>query len=193
MAEPIYETLINRGADASAGAVDPDTVLEGEGLVSELEVCAHLVAGTRGDEYVALADFTRERIARALRTASAALQQSHLRARSRGAEMITSGRLRQIDVHGYAPEGDRGRARELLRAAESYLEVGQIGPEGWQDRDGRYLPPGGWPWGAGAYHPSDDQLKNLQTAGALLAAGMDSLLLDRPAAAGSRRRTARFT
>ena len=99
-----------------------------------------------------------------------------------GAERITAERQRQIDVEGYdaehdASEGCGGAA--LLQAADCYL--------GWateqaQDDDpvktyGRM--PEWWPWEPRDWKPSEDPIRNLEKAGALIAAEIDRVLRER--------------
>jgi hypothetical protein len=47
--------------------------------------------------------------------------------RSRGAELITAERQRQVDVEGWTPEHDAEHDRcELLHAAQNYMELGEF-------------------------------------------------------------------
>ena len=82
-----------------------------------------------------------------------------------GAALIVQERLRQIDEEGYAAEHDqRVGSRDLIRAAEAYIASAQG-----YDREARYR----WPWDPEAFKPSEDVIRNLVKAGALLAAAID--------------------
>jgi len=91
-----------------------------------------------------------------------------------GSDRIAAERERQINEKGYDQESDRGRAKELMAAAECYILVAQVGPDGWHNPDGSYSPPGGWPWDAKYWNPSEDTVRNLEKAGALIAAAIDA-------------------
>ncbi|QGZ16794.1 hypothetical protein PBI_DEWDROP_147 [Microbacterium phage Dewdrop] len=92
-----------------------------------------------------------------------------------GAERIATERERQVSEEGYDVEHDRGHASELMAAAESYLLVARFGKDAWIDPDGTPVPPGGWPWSHADWKPADDAERNLEKAGALVAAAIDSL------------------
>jgi len=91
-----------------------------------------------------------------------------------GTARITAERRRQSVVEGHTAESDRGRARELMAAADCYVAAAQHGPGGWVLVDGSYAPPGGWPWDDSSWKPSDDPTRNLEIAGALIAAAIDA-------------------
>jgi len=105
-----------------------------------------------------------------------------------GIALLAAERVRQIDTKGFSLENDRGRAPELLAAADSYLLVGANhgGPDGWVNPDGSYAAPGGWPWGEENWDPSEDRVRNLTISGSLIAAAIDDLSAD-PHAAGPTR------
>lgn len=92
-----------------------------------------------------------------------------------GAILIGRERDRQIVQEGYDAEHDRGHEQVLMAAAECYLNAGAFGPDSWHDRDGRWIPPGGWPWHWSYWKPSEDPIVNLVKAGALIAAAIDSI------------------
>lgn len=91
-----------------------------------------------------------------------------------GAELIAAERQRQVDVEGWTPEHDAEHGRgELIEAAISYAVAGrraQSRPLITGDRS-PYLP---WPFDGG-WKPSDDPIRNLVKAGALIAAEIDRL------------------
>ena len=80
-----------------------------------------------------------------------------------GIEMIQEERQRQI-AYGFTPEFDlRWEKRELIRAAENYLQAS------WQRHqpDGK-CPNAKWPWTRGKWKPSvDNRVRELAIAGAL--------------------------
>ena len=98
-----------------------------------------------------------------------------------GAELIAAERQRQIDAEGWTPEHDDDHANaELSAAAAEYLRVAHMAvrygdpPNAWPDpvpygRGGR------WPWHPDWWKPSDDPIRNLVKAGALIAAEIDRL------------------
>lgn len=93
---------------------------------------------------------------------------------NRGIERMASERARQIHEEGHDPTSDVGRSRELMNAARCYLEAAEYGADAWHDRDGRYVPPGGWPLAPSEWKPSTDASRNLEIAGALTAAAFDA-------------------
>lgn len=72
MSEPIYEALLAARTGKPESA--PSEAASAGDLVSELEAAASFADGTRRGLLVPLADFTRHRIAKALRDAAAALR-----------------------------------------------------------------------------------------------------------------------
>lgn len=174
MSTPLYDQLIEnkKGAHPSiAPPVDLEHVdLSIDDLVSEIDGCALFADGTRAGTLVPLADFTRARIARALRLASRVLT------RFPGIALIRSERARQVDHENHTPEADLGRAQELIAAAGCYLELAVCGSDGWYDQDRNPVPPGGWPWSQAAWNATNDPVRALEIAGALTASAIDSLL-----------------
>jgi hypothetical protein len=79
-----------------------------------------------------------------------------------GIELIAEERQRQIEVEGWTKEHDSGhRNNELIDAAMQYLGADLISC---------------WPWGDESYKPSpDNRVRELQKAGALIAAEIDRL------------------
>ena len=121
-----------------------------------------------------------------------------------GVEFIADERLRQITAEGWTPaHDDEHTAGQLLDAAEAYL-THRVGPcpyckdtlvcddenwsPGWPGHrrligDGRLMcqqlhgeAPGIWPWDHEFWKPSEDQIRNLVKAGALIAAEIDRLI-----------------
>lgn len=85
-----------------------------------------------------------------------------------GAERITRERARHTDGEGFTPEHDAQFTNgELLEAAECYLTATWFLPS---------EPPFGWPFGSADWKPSQDRIRNLEKAGALIAAEIDRLL-----------------
>lgn len=99
-----------------------------------------------------------------------------------GAERIAAERQRQIDVEGWTPEHDDAHDQgELLRAAFFYAAIGVDGltPDEIPAR------PEGWPWALDWWKPSLDPIRNLERAGALIAAEIDRLLRARERGGGA--------
>lgn len=86
-----------------------------------------------------------------------------------GVQLIADERQRQVDVEGYGPESDRGRAGALMAAATCYTYQA-LAPGAFV-----YRIPEGWPWAAEFWKPADSAERNLVKAGALIAAAIDSL------------------
>ena len=94
-----------------------------------------------------------------------------------GAELISAERKRQIEVEGWTPEhDDQHRECELLDAALCY--AGMAGSQimdadrGVEAFDGLLE---AWPWEDAWWKPSTDPIRNLEKAGALIAAEIDRL------------------
>lgn len=91
-----------------------------------------------------------------------------------GSEMIAVERERQISKEGYSHAHDDAHDKgELADAAEAYLgDVRHI-------RNGHNIVvafrPALFPWSRREWKPSDDPIKNLVKAGALIAAEIDRL------------------
>lgn len=97
-----------------------------------------------------------------------------------GAELIYKERNRQLREEGWTPEHDAGHADgELSRAAECYVVAAQTAMI--RDDAARYHtvhkggPGGRWPWSQDWWKPSNDPIRNLIKAGALIAAEIDRL------------------
>lgn len=85
-----------------------------------------------------------------------------------GIERIAAERRRQIAVERYDADHDKGADCALSMAAACYAA-----PDDYRDS----VPPTMWPWDDGYWKPSPkDRLRELEKAGALIAAAIDALL-----------------
>jgi len=93
-----------------------------------------------------------------------------------GAQLIALERGRQLKIEGWTPEhDDKHKQGEMAFAASSYAQLaGQISIHGPKVID-KELPPGAWPWTLNWWKPSENNIKNLVRAGALIAAEIDRL------------------
>lgn len=89
---------------------------------------------------------------------------------SQGVRLIGAARARQMSEEGWTPAHDDEHLHgELCGAAMAYVA----------NRDSARVdgtPPLGWPWEPSWWKPSDDTVRNLVKAGALIAAEIDRLL-----------------
>lgn len=90
-----------------------------------------------------------------------------------GIELIAAERQRQIAVEGWTPEHDDEHGMgEMAAAAVCYAQLGI-------DEEIRAVGPVGdffiewWPWANEWWKPSEDPIRNLVKAGALIAAEID--------------------
>lgn len=92
-----------------------------------------------------------------------------------GTELIAAERQRQIEVEGWTQEhDDEHEAGQLAAAARCYTKTAQLQVCRLASRKpGR--PEFTWPWDDDAWKPSDDPIRNLVKAGALIAAEIDRL------------------
>jgi hypothetical protein len=94
-----------------------------------------------------------------------------------GVGLIAAERQHQVSQEGWTPEHDDGHVRcELALAAAEYLQAGMFRPT--RDRLGgasELVPSFDWPWSVRWWKPSDDPIRNLVKAGALIAAEIDRL------------------
>lgn len=102
---------------------------------------------------------------------------------SEGVDAIARERWRQIQELGFSAEHDDehvtdtrsgGLNSDLLLAASAYLQAGMerlaaAAPVETLQK----IPPGYWPWEEADWSPSNDPLRNLVKAGALIAAEID--------------------
>jgi hypothetical protein len=90
-----------------------------------------------------------------------------------GIELIADERRRQISVEGWAPEhDDRHDLGELVTAAICYAVAGSALTRNQPIPD---IIATRWPWERAWWKPSDDPIRNLVKAGALIAAEIDRL------------------
>ena len=96
-----------------------------------------------------------------------------------GAERIASERQRQIEVEGWNALHDAQYDQELWEAARCYLAAARWArfgnlsqPMSAHERDQQAF----WPWSEDWWKPSGDPIRNLEKAGALIAAEIDRLL-----------------
>lgn len=97
-----------------------------------------------------------------------------------GSDLIAEERYRQRTVEGWSAEHDRDEHvnHELINAAICYARCALHG--NLRERDD-------WPWEPYWWKPSEDPIRNLVKAGALIAAEIDRLQGTRPrAAAGNK-------
>jgi hypothetical protein len=96
-----------------------------------------------------------------------------------GAERIAAERHRQIDEEGWDAEHDARYDQELWEAARCYLAAARWSrfpnlrqPMPPSERDQQAY----WPWAEEWWKPSNDPTRNLEKAGALIAAEIDRLV-----------------
>jgi hypothetical protein len=90
-----------------------------------------------------------------------------------GTDFIAVERQRQIEVEGWTPEHDAEHVNgELAQAASCYALIAAHGTESYADDQ--------WPWHSVWWKPSNDPIRNLVKAGALIAAEIDRLEDERP-------------
>ena len=95
-----------------------------------------------------------------------------------GVELITAERQRQIDAEGWTPEHDDEHLKaELIGAARAYAFAALCGVLYTATADELMMIPDDWPtaWDRSWWKPSDDPIRNLVKAGALIAAEIDRL------------------
>lgn len=89
-----------------------------------------------------------------------------------GVQAIARERHRQVVIEGFDEAHDSDHdGGELMLAAEAYLHAAQH-PETF---DLKSDPPACWPWGHEWWKPSPDRIRNIEKAGALIAAEIDRL------------------
>lgn len=97
---------------------------------------------------------------------------------SPGGRLVMGERLRQVAEEGYTPGyDDRHDRGELRKAAICYIgTVTQADIVSDIVLDDRYPHVVGWPWEPQSWNPSEDSIRNLVKAAALLVAEIDRLL-----------------
>jgi hypothetical protein len=130
--------------------------------------------------YTRIAESARERAAKFDQLAALAAGASQA---TGGVALIAAERQRQTDVEGWTPEHDAEHTdAELVCAAICYAEAGsgfnlELSPSKTQET------PFLWPWETAWWKPSDDPIRNLVKAGALIAAEIERLQRAQPAPA----------
>lgn len=96
-----------------------------------------------------------------------------------GIELITEERLRQISQEGWMPEhDDEHKSGELSKAGAIYADLAasqQCCACATEQEQRAYAMIQGWPWSNEWFKPSQDIVRNLAKAGALIAAEIDRL------------------
>lgn len=90
-----------------------------------------------------------------------------------GAELISIERTRQILMEGYTDDG-RYVNSELARAAGAYI-ANVVAVQRREHARAHLSGASSWPWGLESFKPSDDPIRTLVKAGALIAAEIDRL------------------
>lgn len=94
-----------------------------------------------------------------------------------GPVLIAAERARQVQIEGWTPAHDDGHADGTLTAAACcYAALARRQVDGAiQSPANEIAPPSGWPWDWDWWKPTDDPIRNLVKAGALIAAEIDRL------------------
>ena len=106
-----------------------------------------------------------------------------------GIERIAAERQRQVDEEGWTAEHDARHAQGQLAEAAACYAI----PDGSRDMvrcssrsfgdppdrgDAHWVQPRRWPWEGEWWKPSGDRIRDLEKAGALIAAEIDRLLTE---------------
>jgi hypothetical protein len=93
-----------------------------------------------------------------------------------GAELIAAERQRQVDSEGWTPEHDDEHIHgQLAQAALIYTQAAKRAQRGHDPFGAAIQMVVWWPWNPSRWTPSDDPIRNLVKAGALIAAEIDRL------------------
>lgn len=93
-----------------------------------------------------------------------------------GVKQIAAERQRQLEEEGWtADHDDKHTKSQLTYASQSYLIMAIRVLYGPPDPRTKLTPPSFWPWENEWWKPSDDPIRNLVKAGALIAAEIDRL------------------
>lgn len=96
-----------------------------------------------------------------------------------GIDLIAAERSRQIEAEGWTPKNDdRYQSGELIDGAASYVHAARMRARGEAGVFLCGLAPAGavpWPWEDHWWKPSEDNIRNLVKAAALIAAEIDRL------------------
>lgn len=89
-----------------------------------------------------------------------------------GIERIDAERKRQVEEEGWSYDNDDKYTQdELVSAGDAYLRFSKAG-------SGQEVPKF-WPWEASWWKPSDDEVRNLEKAGALYQADLERIARNR--------------
>jgi len=107
-----------------------------------------------------------------------------------GVRRIAIERRRQITDEGYTAEHDAGHSPDLFQAGvcyggAAYLIQRDPSPSDAMFEELRLTLPPYWPWAPEFWKPSPDPIRNAEKAGALLAAGIESLLAEQNTTKGN--------
>lgn len=92
---------------------------------------------------------------------------------SEGVYLIAVERWRQVEKEGWtAAHDDEHTCQEMVRAAMAYASIGLMQSG---DMHPKFAGFSLWPWHWAHWKPSDDHIRNLVKAGALIAAEIDRL------------------
>lgn len=92
-----------------------------------------------------------------------------------GIRLLTEERIRQITEEGYSNEHDAAHTSgDLVYAARAYAAVYDWSKK--ITKNQHTADQVGWPWGIEYWKPTDDPIRNLVKAGALIAAEIDRLV-----------------
>ena len=95
---------------------------------------------------------------------------------SDGLGRICAERQRQITEEGFSLlQDERYVEQELIRAAQSYLMAAEFIEQCPGKDPAKMKEPGWWPWAPHWWRPSSDPIRNLEKAGALIAAEIDRI------------------
>lgn len=99
---------------------------------------------------------------------------------TKATDLIAAERDRQVNEEGYDEEHDKGHALQLTDAARVYADAATIYlHEGTAVAlPGQWARGRGWPWHGSFWKPTGDPVRDLVKAGALIAAAIDSLMLE---------------
>lgn len=96
-----------------------------------------------------------------------------LRGRATGLDRIASERLRQIEEEGWSLEHDQAHDPFILPAAAACYVAFATSQLRFPGKANPEVTPLGWPFDAEWWKPSEDPRRNLEKAGALIAAALD--------------------
>lgn len=136
------------------------------------------------DAIMCMVKDTEERLESALAQHDAAKKEPAPAKQSEGAALIAAERARHVSQEGWTPKHDDEHTNyELSSAACCYAQPGRNGP--YSHPNPGFAPPG-WPWDEEWWKPSEDAVRNLVKAGALIAAEIDRLQRAARAAQGEK-------